>query len=57
MPNRALVDVARYVHRLSQSARDERAEALRATHGYMDEAEAKVFEEALSGSRRIAENG
>ncbi len=31
MSNRALVDVARYVHKLSESARTERAEVLRAT--------------------------
>ena len=37
MSNRALVDVARYVHKLSESAREERTEVLRApaTRGYL----------------------
>ena len=57
MPNRVLVDVARYVHRLSESAAKERAEVLRATHGCMDETDGRVFEEALAASRRIEDRG
>lgn len=57
MSNRALVDVARYVHKLSESARTERAEVLRATHGCLDESDGRAFEEALGTSRRIEDHG
>jgi hypothetical protein len=51
MSNRALVDDARYVHKLNASAQKERAEVLRATHGCLNEAEGQAFEEAMGGSR------
>lgn len=57
MSNRALVDVARYVHKLNASARKERAEVLRATHGCLDESDGRAFEEALATSRRIEDHG
>lgn len=57
MSNRALVDVARYVHKLNESAHKERAEVLRATHGCLDDSDGKAFEEALNTSRRIEDHG
>lgn len=46
LSNRALVDVADYVHRLSDSARKVPADVLRATHGCLNEANGRAFEEA-----------
>lgn len=57
MPLRKQVEVARYVHRLSETAERERAEVLRESHGYLDENEGQVFEEALANSRRIEAHG
>src|SRR4051812_13926356 len=57
MPARKLVEVARYVHRLSEHVRHERAEVLRETHGYMDKSEGALFEAALAESRRMDNDG
>jgi hypothetical protein len=57
MPLRKLVDVARYVHRLSETAEQERAEVLGETHGYLSNQEGVVFEQALENSRRIEARG
>lgn len=57
MPMRKLVEVARYVHRISETAGSERAKVLSETHGYLDEREAEIFEEALAGSRRVEIHG
>jgi hypothetical protein len=57
LPLRKLVDVARYVHRLSETAQQERAEALRETHGCLDEVEGDIFEQALETSRRTEARG
>jgi hypothetical protein len=57
MPLSKLVDVARYVHRLSETAERERAEILRDTHGYLDEQDGLAFEEALETARRIEDRG
>ena len=46
MPMRKLVEVARYVHRLSETAERERAEVLGETHGYLSEEDARIFEQA-----------
>lgn len=57
MPLRKLVEVARYVHHLSETAEKERAEVLRETHGYLDEEDGLIFEQALKSSRRIEARG
>jgi hypothetical protein len=57
MPLRKLVEVARYVHRLSETAEKERAEVLGETHGYLSEREGEIFEQALESSRRIEPRG
>lgn len=57
LPLRKLVDVARYVHKLSETAERERAEVLRETHGCLDENDALIFEQALENSRRIESHG
>lgn len=57
MPLGKLVEVARYVHRLSETAERERAEVLAETHGYLDENDGLAFEQALETSRRIEARG
>jgi hypothetical protein len=57
MPMRKLVEVARYVHRLSETVARERAEILQETHGYLSEDDARIFEQALETSRRIEVRG
>ena len=57
LPMPKLVEVARYVHRLSETAKQERVEILRETHGYLDENEGRIFERALEDSRRIEAHG
>lgn len=57
LPLRKLVEVARYVHRLSETAERERAEVLRETHAYLGEEEGLIFERALEGSRRTEPRG
>lgn len=57
LPLRKLVEVARYVHSLSESAEQECAEVLRETHGYLEEEEGQIFEQALKDSRQIESNG
>ena len=49
---REQVEVARYVQRLSESARRKRATVLRETHGSLDDADGRAFEEALAESRK-----
>lgn len=57
LPLRKLVEVARYVHHLSESAERERAEVLKDTHGCLDETEGMIFEKALESSRQIEARG
>ncbi|WP_338287676.1 hypothetical protein [Luteolibacter sp. LG18] len=57
MPLRKLVEVARYVHRLSETAERERAEVLRETHGFLDERDGQAFEQAVENSRRLEDHG
>jgi hypothetical protein len=54
---REQVEVARYVQRLSESARRKRATVLRETHGSLDDADGRAFEEALAESRKMEANG
>jgi predicted amino acid racemase len=57
MPMRKRVEVARYVHRLSETVERERAEVLRETHGYLSEEDGRIFEQALENSRRFEARG
>jgi len=57
LPLRKLVEVARYVHGMSETAARERAEVLKETHGYLNEDDARIFEEAIENSRRIEAHG
>jgi len=57
MPMRKLVEVARYVHRLSETVERDRTEVLRDTHGYLSDDDGRIFEEALENSRRIETHG
>ncbi|MGV3533605.1 MAG: hypothetical protein ACO1QR_14655 [Chthoniobacteraceae bacterium] len=57
LPLRKLVEVARYVHRLSETAEKERADVLAETHGYLSEEEGEIFEHALENSRTIEPRG
>lgn len=57
MPMSKLVEVARYVHRMSETAESERAEVLRETHGYLDANDGHSFEQALVTSRRLEPRG
>lgn len=57
MPMRKLVEVARYVHRLSETVERERADVLRETHGYLSDEDARIFEQALENSRRSEARG
>ena len=54
---RQQVEVARYVQRLSETARHRRVAVLRQTHGSLDEADGRAFEEALTESRRVETDG
>lgn len=48
-----LVEVARYVHGLSETAQKERLSLLRQTHGGLSEKDGEAFELALHGARRV----
>ncbi len=53
LPTSQLVDVARYVHGLSEAAQKERLSLLQQTHGALSEEDGKAFEVALAGARRV----
>lgn len=53
LPNSKLVEIARYVHSLSEEVHKERLASLRKTFGILSEEEGRAFEEALAGSRRV----
>jgi len=53
LPAPKLVEVARYVHGLSETAQKERLSLLRQTHGALSEEDGDVFEQALTGARRV----
>ncbi|NJK92688.1 MAG: hypothetical protein HC904_13205 [Blastochloris sp.] len=46
-----LVEVARYVHGLSEAAQKERISLLHTTHGCLDDKDGEAFELALQGAR------
>ena len=52
LPTPKLVEVARYVHGLSEAAQKERLALLRQTHGVLSEEDGEAFELALTGARR-----
>jgi hypothetical protein len=52
LPNAKLVEVARYVHALSEDAQKERLKILRETFGALSEEDGQAFEEALADARR-----
>ena len=54
---REQVQVARYVQRLSATVRRKRATVLRKTHGSLDDADGRVFEEAVAESRKMEAHG
>ena len=54
---REQVEVARYVQRLSATARRKRATVLRETHGSLDDADGRAFEEAVAESRKMEAHG
>ena len=51
MPIRKLLEVARYVHRLSETVERERAEVLRETRGCLSDEDGRIFEQAMENSR------
>jgi hypothetical protein len=53
LPNAKLVEVARYIHGLSEEAQKERLASLHKTFGVLGEEDGRAFEEALAGSRRL----
>ena len=53
LPTQKLVEVARYVHGLSQADQAARRELLRQTHGVLSDEDGQVFEMALHGARRL----
>jgi hypothetical protein len=53
LPTPKLVEVARYVHGLSEAAQQERLSLLHQTHGTLSEEDGEAFELALTGARRL----
>ncbi len=53
LPTPKLVEVARYVHGLSETAQKERLSLLQQTHGALSEQDGEAFELALTGARRL----
>lgn len=53
MPTAKLVEIAKYVHGLSEDAHEERVKMLRQTCGALSEEDGEAFEQALADSRRI----
>lgn len=53
LPTPKLVEVARYVHGLSQADQEARRELLRRTHGVLSDEDGQAFEMALQGARRL----
>ena len=54
---RQQVEVARYVQRLSETARRKRVAVLSQTYGSLDETDGRAFEEALTESRKVDTHG
>lgn len=56
-PLREQVDAMRDAFRQSEAAKQERAEILRKTHGYMSQADGECFEQAVANFRRMESRG
>jgi hypothetical protein len=52
-PTAKLVDVANYVHGLSEVAQKERLARMRQTYGGLSEEDGEIFEQALRGARHL----
>lgn len=57
LPTAKQVEVAGYVHRLSESAQKERWTLLGSLHGCLSDADGRAFEEARSAARRLPAHG
>lgn len=57
LPTAKQVEVAGYVHRMSEAAQQQRWNLLGRLHGSLGEDDARAFEEALSGARRLPTHG
>jgi hypothetical protein len=57
LPTAKQVEVARYVHRLSEATQKRRWDLLGRLYGSLSEADGQAFEEALRASRRLPVNG
>lgn len=57
LPMRQQIEVARHVYQLNAAAQQERADVLRRTHGRLDEADGRAFEEALTDARQVPAHG
>lgn len=57
LPTAKQVEVARYVHRLSETTQKQRWDLLGRLYGTLSEEDGQAFEEALRGSRRLPANG
>lgn len=53
LPTPKLVEVARYVHGLSEAEQHARRDLLRQTHGVLNDEDGQAFEMALQGARRL----
>ncbi len=53
LPTPKLVEVARYVHGLSEADQKSRQAILRQTHGILSDEDGRAFEAALFGARRL----
>ncbi len=53
LPTPKLVEVARYVHGLSQADQQTRQAFLRQTYGVLSEEDGRAFEMALQGARHL----
>jgi hypothetical protein len=53
LPTPKLVEVARYVHGLSEADQENRQTLLRQTHGVLSEEDGQTFEAAMLGARRL----
>ena len=53
LPTPKLVEVARYVHGLSETAHQERLALLRQTHGALSNEDGEAFAQALTSARHL----
>jgi hypothetical protein len=53
LPATRLVEVARFVHEMTETAQSERRALLKQTHGALSAADGEAFEQALASSREL----